>query len=187
MPMLLFKIFPNVLTGLNSTTDRGFSLVIQAKNDKGQTAHTSIGSVQQLVHFTGTARYDPRDEALGGDDWLLPSIRQKANAFSGVTWGDFSNMNGGRFSPHTLHQDGRSADGWVDGYNALDESTAQSLIDLLNSSPGQSVRFMYVRFNRNPGNRFYQAISGRTLNNGRPLNRVILPDGEHGTHFHVEF
>jgi len=48
-------------------------------------------------------------------------------------------------------------------------------------------RFLYVRFNSGPGNAFYRAISGRNLSNGRPVDRVILPDGEHGTHFHLEF
>lgn len=186
-PILLFKIFPSVLSGLNSTEDRGFSLVIQAKTAKGQTAHTSLGSVKQLVRFDGTARYDGRDEASGGDDWVLPSLRTVANQLSGVTWGDFSNMNGGGFPPHSLHRDARSADGWVAGYNQLNAETAESLISLLNSAAGNRIHFIYARFNRSPGNAFWQAISGRHLNNGRPVDRVILPDGEHGTHFHVEF
>ncbi|MBN8550002.1 MAG: hypothetical protein J0M12_11860 [Deltaproteobacteria bacterium] len=186
-PMLLFKIFPKELVNLATETDRGFSLVIQAKTAQGQTAHSSVGTVRQLVRYTGASRYDGRDETEGGDDWLLPSVREIVNQISAGRWGDFSNMNGGRFPPHSMHQTGRSADGWVEGYNALNADTAESLISLLNSGLGSRIRFMYVRFNRNPGNAFYQAIAGRTLTNGRRVDRVILPDSEHDTHFHLEF
>lgn len=186
-PILLFKIFPTVLSGLTTTEDRGFSLVIQAKTAGGQTAHTSVGSVRQLVRYGGANRYDGRDEADGGDDWLLPSVRETVTQLGVSKWGDFSNMNGGNFIQHSLHRIGRSADAWMEGYNSLDAAAAEALISMLNSGPGHKIHFMYVRYNRNPGNPFYRAIAGRTLTGGRPVDRVILPDAEHGTHFHIEF
>lgn len=186
-PQLLFKIFPQQLADLARTSDQEFSLVIQARTAKGYSAHTSVGRASQLVRYSGTNRYDGRDELMGGDDWVRPSVRELVNQLAGVTWGDFSNMNGGRFPPHELHQTGRSADGWIPGYNSLNAETAESLIALLNSPAGRQIRTMYVRYSRRPGNSFFQAIAGRTLDNGRRVDRVIIPDGAHGTHFHAEF
>jgi len=185
-PMLMFKIFPNDTTALNGEDDRSFALRMKATSKKGKTAEFNLGKADLLVLYHGTARYDPRDENVGGDDWLLPSIRTIVNGFSGVTWGDFSNMNGGRFYPHSEHTVGRSADGWIDGYNQMNADTAESLINLLNSTSGRHVQRMYARFSRSSSSPFWNVIRDRKLSNGRPVANVIIPDSEHGTHFHLE-
>ena len=79
-----------------------------------------MGRVPRLVRYKGNNRYGARDGGLGGDDWVLPSVRGYVEGFSGVDWGDFSNMNRGFFSPHAGHNWGADVDGWFAGYNARD-------------------------------------------------------------------
>jgi len=186
-PMLLFKVFPGELGKLSPTEDKTYSFVIQATSKDGATAHKSMNAMSALVLFTGASRYDGRDVEQGGDDWLLPSVRAKVDELGSLTWGDFSNMNGGIFEPHQLHRDGHSADAWIDGYNNRDAATADALIALLNGGLANRIRFMYVAYRRSEGNAFYNAIRGRTLTNGRKVENVILPDAQHTTHFHLEF
>ncbi len=186
-PMLLFKVFPGELGKLAPTEDKTYSLVIQATSKNGASAHKSMSAMSALILYTGLSRYDGRDADQGGDDWLLPSVKKKVDELGSLSWGDFSNMNGGVFPPHQLHRDGRSADGWIEGYNSRDANTADALIALLNGGLANKIRFMYVAYRRSEGNAFYNAIRGRTLTNGRKVENVILPDAQHTTHFHLEF
>ena len=113
-------------------TDLCLSLRVKATSQNGEDAQKDAGVVTKLIRFTGTARYGGRDEAVGGDDWAKPQVASFVNG-AGLTWGDFSNMNGGPFAPHHLHQTGNSADGWFSGYNARNAATAATIIDHLNT------------------------------------------------------
>ncbi len=141
--------------------------------------------MQKLVRYTGANRYGGRDEGVGGDDWVKPSVRTVIEHFAGLTWGDFSNMNGGPFPPHQTHNDGNDADGWFNGYNARDAATAQTIIGHLNDATyGSRILTVYVTYQQANGNAFWEAIRNVTLNDGRQARDVIRPLGGHTTHFH---
>lgn len=119
---------------------------------------------------------------MGGDDWAKPGVATFING-AGLTWGDFSNMNGGPFPPHQTHRTGNSADGWFDGYNARNAATAATIIGHLNTH-GTRIRAVYVTFAS--GSEFANAISNVILNDGRAATDVIRNVGGHTTHFHWE-
>jgi murein endopeptidase len=106
------------------------------------------------------------------------------NSFGGLTWGDFSNMNGGPFPPHASHRLGLDADGWFPGYNARDAATAATIIGHLNSAAGSDITAVFVTFEQISTDPFWQAIRTVVLSDGRRARDVILPVGGHTTHFH---
>ncbi len=179
---LLFEIPAAQLAAANQAANGQLTLRVRARSSSGETAEKDAGSVTKLVRFTGANRYGGRDEAHGGDDWAKPTVRSFiANA--GLTWGDFSNMNGGAFAPHASHQTGNSADGWFSGYNNRDATTAATIIGHLNTH-GTRIRTVYVTFAA--GSAFANAIANVTLADGRPATSVIRNHGGHTTHFHWE-
>ncbi|NUT95579.1 MAG: carboxypeptidase regulatory-like domain-containing protein [Saccharothrix sp.] len=179
---LLFEVPAAQLAGINQTANGQLTLRVRARSSSGETAERTVGAVTKLVRFDGGNRYGGRDTAVGGDDWARPTVKSFIDG-AGQTWGDFSNMNGGPFAPHSSHQSGTSADGWFAGYNNRDAATAATIIGHLNTH-GTRIRTVYVTYAA--GGTFAQAIAGVTLNDGRAATAVIRPYGGHTTHFHWE-
>lgn len=179
---LLFQIPASQLASANQTANGTLTLRAKARSSGGETAEKDFGPVTKLVRFTGGARYGGRDGAVGGDDWAKPGVVSLIDG-AGLTWGDFSNMNGGPFAPHQSHRTGNSADGWFDGYNARDANTAATIIGHLNTH-GQRITSLYVTFA--PGSSFANAIANVTLDDDRAATSVIRNVAGHTTHFHWE-
>lgn len=179
---LLFEIPAAQLAAANQATNGQLTLRVKAKSSSGETAEKDFTPATKLVQYTGANRYGGRDVEVGGDDWALPTVRSFI-AGAGLTWGDFSNMNGGAFPPHSSHRLGTSADGWFSGYNNRNAATATSIIGQLNTH-GRRIRTVYVTFA--PQSEFALAIAGVTLNDGRAASDVIVNYGGHTTHFHWE-
>jgi hypothetical protein len=157
----------------------------------------------KLVLYEGSNRYPPHDRdagnctglqvmvldknkapfPCGGDSWALPSVVKFAAQVQGVTWGDFSNMNGGFFPPHGNHREGSDIDGYFEGYEKRDGAVAQKLLDYLNQY-GKKIDAVYVKFDRVASSPFWNAIKEAVLDDGRPAASVIQPDNGHATHFH---
>jgi hypothetical protein len=181
-PQLLFEIAGSQLAGVNQSTNGIISLRVKAKSAKGETAERELGNVIKAVQVTNIDRYGTRDDAQGGDDWAKPQVASFIQG-TGLTWGDFSNMNAGRFPPHQTHQTGNSADGWFSNYNERNATTAATVIGHLNQY-GRRIRSVYVTFQ--PSSAFAVAIANVNLNDGRAANQVIRNVGGHTTHFHWE-
>lgn len=179
---LLFEVPGAQLAAANQSVNGQLTLRVKARSSSGETAEKDFGPVTKLVRFTGTNRYGGRDADVGGDDWAKPTVRV-LTANTSHTWGDFSNMNGGPFPPHSSHQSGNSADGWFSGYNARDAATAAAIIAHINTH-GRRIQTVYVTFA--PGSAFANAIAGVTLADGRAATAVIRNFGGHTTHFHWE-
>ncbi|RIH88099.1 hypothetical protein [Calidithermus roseus] len=182
---LLFELPSAQAAAVNQQNNGNLTLRARAKSQNGEEATKESGAVQKLVRYTGNNRYGGRDEGVGGDDWVKPSVRTVIEHFAGLTWGDFSNMNGGQFAPHQTHNDGNDADGWFNGYNARDAATAQTILGHLNDATyGSRILTVYVTYQQANGNAFWEAIRDVTLNDGRQARDVIRPLGGHTTHFH---
>jgi len=180
---LLFEIPASELAAADQAANGALTLRVKAKSSSNEEAEKDGGSKEKLVRYTGTSRYGGRDEGLGGDDWAKPTVKAFIDARSGFSWGDFSNMNGGPFAPHSSHRTGNSADGWFSNYNNRDAATAQTIIGQLNSY-GSRITTVYVTFA--PGSAFANAIATVDLNDGRHARDVIRNFGGHTTHFHWE-
>jgi hypothetical protein len=179
---LLFEIPAAQLAAANQSANGQLTLRVKARSSTGEMAQKDFGPVTKLVRFTGGNRYGGRDEAVGGDDWAKPGVRVFIGG-AGLTWGDFSNMNGGPFPPHQAHQTGNSADGWFANYNVRDAGTAATIIGQLNTH-GTRIRAVYVTFASNSA--FANAIANVMLNDGRAATAVIRNVAGHTTHFHWE-
>ena len=129
---LLFELPSALLEKIDGTGDATLFLLVRARSASGKETIFPVGKVTLLVRYTGTNRYGGRDAAVGGDDWAQPGMVSIASHFSSNTYGDFSNMNGGRFSPHAEHRTGEDVDGWFPGYNARNAATAATIIGHLN-------------------------------------------------------
>jgi|GEM_PF-1724432 len=178
---LLFNLNP---TGVNTAANGTLSLRVRAQSQNGEEVTEEAGSVQILRQVQGVPRYGQRDEAEGGDDWAKPSVADLVEQYNGLTWGDFSNMNAGAFPPHASHRSGNDGDGWFAGYNAIDAATASTIIDHLNEADGSQITSVFVTYQAQDGNAFYDAIRDVTLDDGRAATDVIRPVGGHSTHFH---
>lgn len=191
---LLFEVdssqFPELARGTNPQA----TLRVVAETATGQRAEKDVATVPLLVRYTQGNRYantardangaDPTDRAVGGDDWVLPTVRGFMEQVRGVTWGDMSNMNGGRFSPHSSHKLGVDADFKVPGYMNRDAATAQWLIGMVNNPVyGPQIEAIFVAYT--PA--LKQALQGVTLNNGKPATSVIKHDAAHDDNFHVRW
>jgi len=178
---LLFNLVP---TGISTASNGTVSLRVRARSQNGDEVTFDAGAVELLRQVQGVLRYGQRDEAEGGDDWAKPSVASFIEQYTGLTWGDFSNMNGGPFPPHASHRNGNDADGWFSGYNALDAATAATIVGHLNQSAGSRITAVFVSYQAQAGDAFYDAIQGVILNDGRAATDVIRPVGGHSTHFH---
>lgn len=187
-PTHLYDLPSAVGAALASSTNESFSLRLRARSTKypEQFAEKTLASVEKLIRYAGANRYGQRDTAMGGDDWVKPSVESVVAGLAGVTWGDFSNMNGGPFSPHASHRSGNSIDGWFSGYNARNAATAATLIGLLNSSNGWQIGTVFVAYTKTAADPFWAAIQNVTLADGRAAADVIRPEPNHTTHFHIE-
>ncbi len=179
--------------------DESVQLHVKAVSRSFEIFRADAGSVPRLVRFLGTNRYGGRDEEMGGDDWVLPSVRALVRTVAGgVKFGDFSNMNGGRFLPHRGHRNGRHVDGKFPHYKPRDAITANRMIAHLNNPAyGPQIRRVWVTYNR-PGfeselevrpdpDPFWKAIKDVVLADGRRARAVIRPAEDHGGHFHWAF
>ncbi len=183
---LLFNL-PNTQASLINVTQNGsVNLRVRATSANGGEVIKEFGSAEILRRYIGTNRYGGRDENVGGDDWAKPSVINVIDHFSNLTFGDFSNMNGGSFLPdHTSHKAGNNVDGWFNGYNARDAATAQTMINLLNDPTfGSRIQTVGVTFQQVNTDTFWTAIQNVTLNDGRLARNVIRPWAGHTTHFH---
>lgn len=178
---LLFNLNP---TGIDSTANGTLSLRVKAESQNGEEVTEEAGSVQILRQVQGVPRYGQRDVTEGGDDWAKPSVADLVEQYNGLTWGDFSNMNAGDFLPHTSHRSGNDGDGWFAGYNAIDAATAATIVDHLNEPDGSRITLVFVTYQAQEGNAFYDAISDVTLTDGRAAVDVIRPVAGHSTHYH---
>jgi hypothetical protein len=184
---LLFELPAAQAAAVNGAADGTLTLRARARSAAGEEVTKDLGNVQLLVKFDGANRYPaggPRDEAEGGDDWARPSLNALISSYTGLIWGDFSNMNGGRFPPHSSHDEGLDADGWFPGYNARDAATAATIIGHLNAANGSQITTVFVTYEEVPSDPFWQAIKDVVLNDGRLARAVIRPAAGHTTHFH---
>jgi hypothetical protein len=171
---------------VDGSRDGTLLLRVRASSARGQEATRDFGNVRILVRYTNNNRYGPRDDAVGGDDWIRPSVKPVLEHFPDISWGDMSNMNGGNFfPPHHSHRDGVDVDGWFQGYNNRNAATAQRLIGYLNDRTyGSRIQQVGVTYQRVNGNLFWEAIRNVNLNDGRHARDVIRPWDGHDTHFH---
>jgi hypothetical protein len=179
----------------NSQTNALATVKVEGFLEWGDAVERRLNPVPVLVRYQGKNRFGPRNAAVGGDDWVKPTVRQLIGQYPGIDWGDFSNMNGGRFPPHQSHQTGNDADGHFGGYNARDAATARTIIRHLNGPDGDRIQRVFVTYNRPGGpvfpdrpraerDPFWNAIKNVVLNDGRQARTVIRPLAGHNTHFH---
>ena len=102
---------------------------------------------------------------------------------SGVSWNDFSNMNGGAFPKHSNHRNGIDIDGTYAGYSNRDGVSAIKMLEFLNQH-GKKIDEVFVAYTEAINNPFWNAIKNVTLQDGRAAIAVIRPDPGHATHFH---
>lgn len=118
----------------------------------------------------------------GGDSWALPTSVARSMGLAhpdGLLYGNFSNMNTGRFPPHTSHDVGIDVDvvfgQTVDtSFFAPTADNAHRVIALLNSPLGTHINFIYVQYSTTPGQNgyaFWNVIRDATLNDG--ITRII--------------
>lgn len=182
---LLFELPSAQAANIDGTTNGTVSLRVRAKANSGEEVAKGVAPRQKLIHFTGTQRYGQRDENVGGDDWVKPSVKTVMEYFISLTWGDISNMNGGSFPPHSSHRTGNDIDGWFSGYNEINAATAATIISHLNDSTyGSRISLVFVTYDRSTGKPFWEAIKNVTLNDGRKAADIIRPVAGHATHFH---
>jgi hypothetical protein len=214
---LLFELPSSEASKVNTSTDGTLRLRVKATTKAGEKATAvyvggnTLGDVafstddlafpvQILVRYTKDNRYGQRDEdrcegtsyPCGGDDWVKPSVKVVAEHFTGIKWGDFSNMNGGKFPPHGEHQTGNSIDGYFEDYEKRDAAAAKKMINYLNDATyGSRIVCVFVAYTANDAtDSFWNAINKDDkgndikLNDGRLVRTVIRPEASHTSHFH---
>jgi hypothetical protein len=183
---LVFELTTAQAANVDGTNDGTLSLRFRATSKNGQEVTEDAGSVQLLVRYRKNNRYPPRDEAQGGDDWARPSLRDLAGHYSGLSWGDFSNMNGGYFSPHGSHTNGIDVDGYFAGYEKRDAAVAAKIIEQLNDPTyGPQITMVFVAFEKKGSNTdFWDAIKDKILTGNRKARDYIRPEKHHTGHFH---
>ncbi len=183
---LLFTISSTQFVGIDRTTDALLRLRVRVTTTNGAEAVGDYGDVGKLVRYRGENRYEDRDDARGGDDWLTPSALALLQHFGdAIVIGDISDMNGGPFPPHETHRDGIDIDAWFWGYNELDAATAEILVSHLNDPTfGSRIELVYVTYEQIETDPLWLAIRDVTLADGRAARDVIQPYAGHDTHFH---
>jgi dipeptidyl aminopeptidase/acylaminoacyl peptidase len=212
---LLFELPSAQAAQFDTDTNDVLTLRVVATTQRGATTTRTYGytPVSQLVLYDGNNRYFERNEAEGGDGWVLPVLNQAAQDLANVNprnlWGDFSNMNGGAICPHKGHQEGREVDGDANWYDARDAATADALMARLRDpNHGTRIRTIIVTFGRQQNGQLRTCEPNGTLDNGahdafsqrirnqrvpapgggtRLVSTVIRPANGHCGHFHVEF
>lgn len=137
--------------------------------------------------LSAASRYgSERDLFYGGDDWGTPScvqtINDLINTFSGIGFkvNDYSNMNGGQFSPHSTHQEGVDVDFVFNGSNRVDALAAQRLLQVI-SRGFSNISLVGVTYNKVDGDPFYDTLK----RDGSPAARKIAKWENHRDHFHI--
>jgi hypothetical protein len=185
---LLFELSNAQAALIPVSIDGSVDLRVAVTTASNQTVRADYGSVDILTLYTGQNRYPEkaRDAEQGGDGWALPSTIDLLKHFAGLMLvGDVSNMNGGKFSPHSSHQTGQDIDGWYTGYNNHDAAAAATMLYFLNDPAyGSQIFRVLVDFEKTATDPFWNAIKDVTLADGRPAATVIFPDADHDTHFH---
>jgi len=182
---LLFNLPSIQGANVNGDENGTLTLRVRATSASAQEVTREVGAIELLTRYQEDNRYGGRDGEMGGDDWAQPSLKQLAEHFDDMFWGDFSNMNGGLFSPHSSHRDGVDVDGWFDGYNARNAATAQQLINYLNDPDyGSNIEMVYISFEQTFTNTFWNAIRDVELDDGRRAQDVIHRANGHTSHFH---
>ena len=181
-PKLIFNV--NSINNIDTSTNGTVALRVKAISNNGEESVKEVKSVGILSRFTGDKRYSKRDAAEGGDDWAIPSVRDLVLKYPLNTYGDFSNMNGGRFPPHKGHQNGTDVDGWFSGYNSLNAAAANKIIEHLNADGGEKIITVFATYPGKQTGEFYKTIKDVTLADGRKATSVIKYLGGHKTHFH---
>jgi len=190
---LLFELPSSEAEKVNGQNDGTLTLRLKAKatyeDGKSEEAmEYKNAAVKLLVLYTGINRYGERNDSEGGDGWAIPSLKKIANHYvsNGMTWGDFSNMNGGHIAPHKSHKYGVDVDGWFSGYNSRDANVAKKIIEQLNDPfYGKKITVVYATFAEG----FAQGLKDENqkdiiLSDGRRASNVIVNLGGHDTHFH---
>ena len=193
---LLFELPSSEAAKIDSSKNGNVQLRVKAESKNGEKAQKDFGSVKILTRYTKSNRYgNGRDEVpYGGDDWVLPSVKPVIEHFAGITLGDFSNMNGGKFPPHSTHKDGTHVDGDYQGYRKFDAASARKMIEYLNDPTyGSRIIAVYVyppnerrlvKGAVNTGSVFWKTINDATLRDGRRAIDVITEVQGHNDHFH---
>jgi hypothetical protein len=181
-----FSFASSQFAGIDRTTDATLTLRLRVTTASGAELVHDAGEVGKLVRYRGENRYEDRDDARGGDDWLTPSTLAVLEHFGdAIVVGDISDMNGGPFPPHETHQSGVDIDGWFWGYNELDAATAEILLGHLNDPVvGSRIELVYVTYEQVDSDPLWLAIRDVTLADGRAARDVIQPYPGHDTHFH---
>lgn len=192
---LLFELPSSEAAKIDSSKNGNVQLRVKAESKNGEKAQKDFGSVKILTRYTKSNRYgNGRDEVpYGGDDWVLPSVKPVIEHFAGIRLGDFSNMNGGKFPPHSTHTDGTHVDGDYDGYRKFDAASARQMIEYLNDPTyGSRIREVYVfppepklvKGVVNTSSVYWKTINDATLRDGRRAIDVLRPIAGHNDHFH---
>lgn len=200
--MRLFDLPSDQLSGIEDTKDGTLTLRVKATSHKGQEATTPAGTVKKLARFTGTNRFSGRDPEVGGDSWVIPSVRTLIDHYSQFTWNDFSNMNGGPFPIHQAHQRGISIDGRIAGSytETKDPKTgkvtscvvhagmATGLIAALDDTTYSSrIKEIYVTYDSDdPNDEFWNALKDKKLKDGTAASAKFKSVDGHCNHFHWE-
>lgn len=179
---LLFEI-----PGSGSYTQNGsVQLRVIAESQEEGTTSKEAGSKTLLALYPNTNRYLERNVNEGGDGWGRPNLISLVSALpSSWTFGDFSNMNGGKIAPHETHRDGIDVDGDFAAYDARNAATAEIFLNLLNGPLGSKINLIYVTYAKIDGNPFYDAIKGVNLTDGRVATKVLRSIEKHTGHFHL--
>lgn len=180
-PELLFAWPSFQLTGIDTSRDGEVSLRVAVTTRGGLRAAAGHGPVEVLVRYKGLLRIDPsgdpdpRDESLGGDDWIRPSARAVLDALPGIRVGDISKMHGGPFKQHRGHRRGQDVVARFDGLDARDAAAAQVLIGYLNIPVhGPRIGVIRVGFSGRD-DPFWAAVRAARLTDGRLASDVVTP------------
>jgi len=188
----LFQFDPSNIGGIALDQDGTVSLRVRVVTGSDEEVTEEAGIAEVLVRPADGLQYylerNLRESYRGGTDWVVPSVAPLIGDMpEHYQWGQMSKMNGGPFGPHASHRNGKDVDAWFFGYNARDGATAENLIQLLNSNPGQSVQLLGVTYEVSEDDELYMAIRDTVLDDGRPATDVIRPWAGHTGHFHIRF
>jgi hypothetical protein len=184
----LFRLPNAQAAGINVASNGTVRLRVRASTSSGEEKSRDHPTPLDLLgRFSGSNRYgSTRDENQGGDDWVLPTVRDLIGQLgSGVLVNDFSNMNGGRFVPHDSHRRGIDVDATVGSFSNKDAAAAQALIDILNGTVGSSIQLIGTTFP--PVGEFAAVLNQTILDDGRNASDVVRQWADHNTHFHIRF
>jgi hypothetical protein len=190
----LFQLPNSQAAGIDISENGSVNLRVIATSSSGGHATANFNHSLQLLTIADLPRFGPRDEAVGGDDWVQPNVVPVLGHFAsayGVRFGDRSKMNGGPFPQHMAHQKGLSADGWFEGYDrkvgghwVTTAAAAKEMIAMLNDVQ-EGARIGHVYVTMSPA--FDKVVDDAGyLQDHRLASNVITELAHHDTHFHWE-